>query len=43
MGKYCPIKDGPALYLECLECEEKNCKNEQSKQIIKEKNNDEVK
>lgn len=26
MAKYCPIINGPVLYLECLECEEKECK-----------------
>lgn len=25
MAKYCPDKQGPALYLECNECAEKNC------------------
>ena len=25
MAKYCPEKDGPALYLECQECEGKAC------------------
>ena len=24
MAKYCPQKNGPALYTECLECEEKD-------------------
>lgn len=26
MAKYCPEKDGPALYLECQECNEKTCR-----------------
>ncbi len=25
MAKYCPVKQGPALYPECLECDEKEC------------------
>lgn len=25
MAKYCPVKDAPALYLECQECEQKIC------------------
>ena len=25
MAKYCPEKDGPALYLDCKECEQKIC------------------
>ena len=25
MAKYCPDKDGPALYLECKECDTKSC------------------
>lgn len=25
MARYCPVKDGPALYLDCRECEEKEC------------------
>ena len=25
MAKYCPYKDGPALYLECKECEDRAC------------------
>lgn len=24
--KYCPLKNGPALYLDCRECEQKKCK-----------------
>ena len=29
MAKYCPLKDGgPALYLECKECENKVCEEE---------------
>ena len=41
MAKYCPIKNGPALYLECLECDDKVCENKQPKQINKEKSDDE--
>lgn len=26
MAKMCPLKNGPALYTECLECEEKSCR-----------------
>lgn len=26
MAKYCPYKDGPALYLDCRECSEPICK-----------------
>lgn len=26
MAKYCPLKNGPALYPECLECTDKPCK-----------------
>ncbi len=25
MAKYCPVKDGPALYLDCKECDERVC------------------
>ena len=25
MSKYCPIKDGPALYLDCNECQKQIC------------------
>lgn len=28
MSVYCPEKNGPALYSECLECENKKCKKE---------------
>ena len=28
MAKFCPLKDGPALYLECKECENKVCEEE---------------
>ena len=27
MSIFCPVKEGPALYAECLECDEKVCKN----------------
>ncbi|MBQ6856919.1 MAG: DUF2493 domain-containing protein [Lachnospiraceae bacterium] len=27
MAKYCPNKNGPALYLECQECRDKRCQN----------------
>ena len=30
MAKYCPEKDGPALYLECAECDTKACRKKQS-------------
>ena len=26
MAKYCPLRNGPVLYLDCLECEDKVCK-----------------
>lgn len=26
MATYCPEKNGPALYMECMECEDKICK-----------------
>jgi hypothetical protein len=26
MARYCPDKDGPVLYLDCMECKEKTCK-----------------
>lgn len=35
MAKYCPLKEGPALYLDCMECEEKACLN-QEKSLVKE-------
>lgn len=35
MSVYCPLKDGPALYLECLECEDKPCKNRNVKKEVK--------
>lgn len=25
MSKFCPTKNGPALYLDCMECEDKVC------------------
>ncbi len=25
MAKHCPLKQGPALYTECMECDEKTC------------------
>ena len=28
MARFCPIKNGPALYLECKECDEKFCEKE---------------
>lgn len=31
MAKYCPEKDGPALYLDCLECDTKSCKKQKEK------------
>ena len=31
MAKYCPEKDGPALYPECLECEDKTCRKDPDK------------
>ncbi len=36
MAKYCPYKDGPALYLDCRECDEKLCENEPEPQIDEE-------
>ncbi len=27
MARYCPLKDGPALYLDCKECNERACEN----------------
>lgn len=30
MAKLCPITKTKVLYLDCLECEEKECKNEKS-------------
>ena len=24
MARYCPLKDGPALYLDCKECDDKD-------------------
>jgi len=29
MATYCPEKHGPALYMECLECEDKVCRNKE--------------
>lgn len=26
MAVYCPVKNGPALYMDCLECEDKQCR-----------------
>lgn len=34
MAKYCPLKDGTALYPECLECQEKLCKETITRVII---------
>lgn len=34
MAKICPITKKYALYLDCLECEEKQCKNIQKKKIV---------
>lgn len=31
MAKYCPVKNGPALYLECMECKEMLCKVDENK------------
>ena len=31
MAKYCPLKNGPALYPECLECTDKPCKGRYTK------------
>lgn len=28
MAKYCPVKDGYVLYLDCLECDDKECEND---------------
>ena len=25
MARYCPLRDGPELYLDCKECDEKVC------------------
>jgi ribosomal protein L33 len=25
MAKYCPVCKGPVLYLQCLECDDKEC------------------
>lgn len=36
MSKICPISKEKVLYLDCLECEEKKCKNAISSDIIKE-------
>ena len=30
MGKWCPITNSTVVYLECIECEDKPCKNESS-------------
>ena len=32
MSKYCPIAQRPVLYLDCLECEEKICKEKEAKE-----------
>ena len=34
MAKYCPAKQGPALYLDCLECEDKVCEKQTIRVII---------
>lgn len=31
MSKYCPIINGKVVYLECLECEEKKCRDTNAK------------
>ena len=28
MARYCPMKQGPALYLDCKECDERECEKE---------------
>lgn len=33
MAKFCPVQNRKVLYLECLECEEKECRKEKVKQI----------
>lgn len=34
MAKYCKAKNGPALYLDCLECEDKVCQKQTIRVII---------
>ena len=41
MAKICPETNEPVLYLNCLECEDKNCKKESGK--VKNKKEDYIK
>lgn len=34
MSKYCPLLKTKVTYMECLECEEKICKNQTSKDEV---------
>lgn len=36
MAKYCPILDRKVVYLDCLECDDKQCENSKQKQENKE-------
>ena len=37
MAKFCPILNRKVVYLTCLECDDKQCKNTKTKQIKEEK------
>jgi len=41
MARYCPVKDGPALYLDCLECDERECEQEKIRKEEKKKEKEE--
>lgn len=42
MAKYCPAKNGTVLYLDCLECEEKICKQLNFKESEKANNKEQL-
>lgn len=34
MAKFCPVQNRKVLYLECLECEQKECRKENTKRVL---------
>lgn len=34
MAKFCPVQNRKVLYLECLECEQKECRKENTKRVF---------
>lgn len=43
MAKFCPLINQKVLYIECLECDEKICKNNNTKLKKKQRNQETVK